>query len=650
MKFIRLVIYSLALFVLAFGKCGYSQDCGVPTAIDFLDINNVRATITNGQRVWQGADFNAGYEVPAGEGVHALYAGSLWIGGLSPDQQLKLAGGTFGFDESDFYPGPLGDDALTSSDQCESWDRIWKLYRIQSLKHLAYFDCVNDIDCDESEFADYEIPEVFYDYPAHGDVGLGQAQYLAPFYDYNADGTYNPEDGDCPLFEGMSDFVGDCATCDMLKGDCCLYWIDNDKGGLHLATLSEPIGIEIHSMAYAYASSDVLNNTTFYSRKIINRGTQTLTNTYVGHWTDVDLGGPNDDYIQCDIGRDLGFGINGDSVDQEYGENPPVCGIKLMTGPTMDADGEDNDDDGVIDNERLGMTNFMFFNNGTGSSGTPTQAMDFYNYLQSIWLNGAPLSCTLDEITTWAFAGTTYDIDDPCYGSTENTSGNPPGDRRFIMSSGPFTFEPGDTHCITHAVVWSNDPGANSMMDQEEYFIASVDSVEVYEQSCFNCIPPSAAFVQIPNGDGYDFMPASSHGTTYNWSFGDGSVSSLPCPSHVYEVSGNYQVCLVVTNECGQAANCEQIEVITSVEEDTLVQFELQYTPTTNSITFAGGQSQAITIQVFDTMGKLVFTEQSNTYESIALPQLATGIFVVVVENAIGEHLINEKLVIAESK
>jgi hypothetical protein len=650
MKFIRLVIYSLALFVLAFGKCGYSQSCGVPTAIDFLDINNVRATITNGQRVWQGADFNAGYEVPAGEGVSALYAGSLWIGGVSPDQQLKLAVGTFSGDGTDFFAGPLGDDAATNIDQCQQWDRIWKLYRIQSLKHQAYFDCLNDIDCDESQFGDYQIPEVFYDYPAHGDVSLGQAFYLAPFYDYNGDGVYNPENGDFPLFEGMSDFVGDCATCDLLKGDCCLFWIDNDKGGVHSGSQGEPIGIEIHSMAYAYASSDVLNNTTFYSRKIINRGTQTLSDTYVGHWTDVDLGGPNDDYIQCDIGRNLGFGFNGDAVDEQYGENPPVCGVKLMNGPMMDADGEDNDDDGMVDNETLGMTNFIYMNNSFDYNGNPTVALDYYRYMRSFWTNGQALFCTDMIPSPWIYGGDSYETEDPCYGSTENTEGNPPGDRRMLMSSGPFTLLPGATHCINHVVVWSDDPNATSNADQEAYFIASVDSVEAHAIACFNCIPPSAAFIQIPNGNGFDFMPASSNGTTYSWSFGDGSVSSLPCPTHIYDVSGNYQVCLVVTNECGQAANCEQIEVITSVEEDALVQFELQYSPKTNSITFAGGQSQAITIQVFDTMGKLVFSEQSNTYESIALPQVATGIFVVVVENAIGEHLINEKLVIAESK
>ncbi|MFT4678828.1 MAG: hypothetical protein ACI9RU_002636 [Litorivivens sp.] len=649
MKSTLLVTYVLAFLCLAFGKVGNAQNCGNPSAVDYLDINNVRAAITNGQHVWESPDSNAGYEVPAGGGIHSLYAGSIWIGGLGPDQQLKIAGVTYGFDETDFYPGPLGDDALITAEQCEAWDRIWKLYRIQSVKHLAYFNCSLDPDCDPSEFNDYEIPEIFYEYPAHGDVGLGQDFYLAPFLDYNQDGIYNPEDGDCPLFEGMGNSPSDCVNCDELKGDCCLFWIDNDRGGFHTATEGESIGLEIHSMAYAYASSDVLNNTTFYSRKIINRGTQTLTDTYIGHWTDVDLGYSNDDFVQCDINRDLGFGINADSFDEQYGENPPVCGVHLMKGPLMDVDMIDNDEDGIVDNETLGMTNFMSYNNSNGTLGSPNQPLDYYNYLRSFFLDGSAMTCDGINATAWMFGYDSYDEADPCFGMTETTVQNQPGDQRFVMSSGPFTYEPGQSQCITHAVVWSDNPTAASNLEQQDYFLASVDSVKMHELNCFSCIPPSAEFIQIPNGDGYDFIPAYSNGALYSWSFGDGTESSFTCPTHVYDNSGDYEVCLVVTNLCEEtSSSCTSIDVITAVEDDQKVVVELQYSIASNSITFVGGQTQIINLQLFDSNGKVVHTQSGNTNSPMTIPTLSAGIYVASVENAAGEHLLNEKLVIAQ--
>ena len=37
------------------------------------------------------------------------------------------------------------------------------------------------------EYPGYSIPNLYYDYPAHGDVSLGQSYYLAPFKDVDGD-------------------------------------------------------------------------------------------------------------------------------------------------------------------------------------------------------------------------------------------------------------------------------------------------------------------------------------------------------------------------------------------------------------------------------------------------------------------------------
>ena len=51
---------------------------------------------------------------------------------------------------------------------------------------------------------------------------------------------------------------------------------------------------------------------TFYNYELINRGTQTLFNTYFGFFTDGALGDPYDDYVGCDVTRGLGYYYNGD--------------------------------------------------------------------------------------------------------------------------------------------------------------------------------------------------------------------------------------------------------------------------------------------------------------------------------------------------
>ena len=48
--------------------------------------------------------------------------------------------------------------------------------------------------------------------------------------------------------------------------------------------------------------------------------------------------------------------------------------------------------------------------------------------------------------------------------------------------------------------------------------------------------------------------------TSYTWSFGDGGVSDVANPSHLYAAAGSYGVSLTVTNDCGQ-----------SIEEDVVV-------------------------------------------------------------------------------
>ena len=89
--------------------------CAPATALRDLEWNNVRALIETGGSMWQNrATSQASYEVPKGGGVSSLYAGALWMGGISPDQQLKLAALRFR-NGNDFWTGPLTNDGRCRS-------------------------------------------------------------------------------------------------------------------------------------------------------------------------------------------------------------------------------------------------------------------------------------------------------------------------------------------------------------------------------------------------------------------------------------------------------------------------------------------------------------------------------------------------------
>ncbi|MFK7757006.1 MAG: T9SS type A sorting domain-containing protein [Flavobacteriales bacterium] len=517
--------------------------CSPATELVLLQYNNVRALIETGGNMWQDRSTSrAFYRIPAEGLVSAIYAGSLWLGGISPDQQLKLAAVTFRTDGNDFWPGPLTTDgaAEVDADVCEQYDQFFLTERQWSERHFAYHECLNDPFCDvEANFAGYIPPPEFETYPAHGNVGLGQDYYLAPFFDYNNDGNYEPSDGDYPWYD-INNSV-DCANKSRedtipLFGDQNFWWIFNDKGNVHTESNGEPIGMEIRAQAFAFATNDEINNMTFYNYVLINRGTTSLNDTYFGQWVDADLGTAIDDFVGCDVQRGLGYAYNGDDNDESsnsspgYGNNPPAIGVDFFEGPYQDYDQIDNagpdsletfitfEDavstdgipysglgigygDGVPDNERFGMRKFLYYNNTTGQNGDPSTAQQYYNYLIGIWRNGIPMTYGGDgfqtgndasQLADFMFPG---DTDIVGFGTDGNvrepwdelTANNDPADRRFIQSAGPFSLAPGDYNNITVGVVYGRSLSGNSFQSVEVLRQAD-DKAQALFDNCFEII------------------------------------------------------------------------------------------------------------------------------------------------------------------
>ena len=456
------------------------------------DANNVNAVII-GDGTCYTRFFNiyspgvcSTWEVPAGSGKSTIFQHSLWFGGLDTNDSLHLAGFRFGQVGNDYWTGPLRTtDASADLMSMLKYYQIWKLSR----------DEINDFIAHHSE-PGYEVPEDILTWPAHGEGDF--ADNLAPFVDVDGDGRYNPEAGDYPD----------------IKGDLCLYFIFNDSYADHTESSGGKLGLEVHAMVYAYANpkDEALYNTVFVSYEFFNRSANDYHDVYLCLWTDWDIGYMYDDYVGCDVRRGTCFGYNalsfdGDGGIESYGDNPPVQVLTILAGPYLDADGRDNpayDGDcealfnatypadryayngfgfgnGIADDERMGMTGFLYHNNNSGVNGDPENAKDYYYYLRGFWKNGTPMLYGGDGLNTGNVVGPECRFmfpgeSDPCnFGTdgiapnggynagdlfwTEEECGNEPSDRRGLASVGPFSLNAGSTQAIDYAIttVWKTD-------------------------------------------------------------------------------------------------------------------------------------------------------------------------------------------------
>ncbi|MDC3260202.1 T9SS C-terminal target domain-containing protein, partial [bacterium] len=335
------------------GSPSIAAGCTPATTATDLDINNIKLIVQTGGDMWWDL-VNPKFEVPKESGRHSMFAGALWLGGKDVSGQLKVAAQRYRAGGNvDYWTGPLSTENFDLDPAtCAAYDRHFTTTRIDVKRFAQWYDAgildaENGTNTQADDFPEYAPPTIMYEWPAHGRNydPYNEDFYLAPFYDRNGDGLYNPNDGDYPGYELNSSETecGDRKT--SVYGDQNLWWVFNDKGNVHTETGSNSIGMEIRAQAFSFATNDEVNNMTFCNYELVNRSSFTLTETYFGVFCDPDLGGANDDFVGCDVTRGLGFCYNGDDTDLDdqgaagYGANPPAIGIDFFEGPYQDSDG-----------------------------------------------------------------------------------------------------------------------------------------------------------------------------------------------------------------------------------------------------------------------------------------------------------------------
>jgi hypothetical protein len=434
------------------------------------EINNVRARLLGGGDCWW--DFKNGrYIVPKVDPstgqreVSSIFAGSVWLGGIDPGKNLKLACQNYRSDgKNDFWPGPLTEQGTTDQYTCTNWDRHFRVTGEEIRKHLA--NLVN------GDLNEADIPTGVKGWPAKHNPYFSDVwgfdlpdtkQALAGFYDADNNGSYDPLKGDYPSIE--------IRGCPLNRyPDEMIFWIYNDQGAgaPHARTNGKAIQMEVQVQAFGYLTNDELNDMTFQRYKLINRATQFIDSTFFAMWIDPDLGCSIDDYIGCDTARNLMYVYNQDAQDGQpgtscdgsvatYGDHIPILGVDYFRGPldTPDVNGYQKE---------IGMSSFMYYNRGgTGLPDAvtdPGQPAEYYNYITGTWKDGTPLTYGGSGYNKGNTNRIRYCFTEPpndANGWSMCTANLGSGDRRTLQASGPFRLDPGAVNELIIGIPWVPD-------------------------------------------------------------------------------------------------------------------------------------------------------------------------------------------------
>jgi hypothetical protein len=330
----------------------------------------------------------------AGVANHAV-----WLSAKDSAQALRVAGFHGDLYPADYFRYKSGP---TNGDGCGQWNRFWRVDEQDIQEHLA-------------DFADGVIDN------ANARVlawpGLGNPYFtsihgfdlpnrpMAPFYDANQDGKYDPYAGDYPHPRGVDTSV--------MVGTILWEVFHGTDTVFAQGVQAPPFEIRRCIWATSECEGDSPLNYAFFTQiDLENTSAQTFSDTRFGYWIDWVMGSHRDDMFGTKRNLDAIFGyqVKSDEPSNQYslsyGKYPPVVAISVLNRP-LDASMNFYKTDGIAD-PALELY-------------APYQAFEYENLLHSRWRGGAPLMRKwagwlpppIDSslITTFAFDGDPFQTD-----------------------------------------------------------------------------------------------------------------------------------------------------------------------------------------------------------------------------------------------
>jgi hypothetical protein len=393
----------------------FSSTSNYVDSVGTFDGNKIYADVANnGLFLDYHVSGDSALEWPKGTGAHSIFQSALWMG-ATVNGSIRTIVGDY---TQDMGPGPWGGDPLAA---------VHRIYKVEKSMLASPLD-----------FADFQ------EWP----VDFG-----APWVDVDGDGNYSP----LPAGPDHPEFVGDQV----------LWFVSNDGDPAYKLNFgTSPLNVEIQTTMFGFDRPDVFGDMVFLKQLVINKGQDDLVDTYMGLWSDPDLGYAGDDLVGCDVELGMGYVWN-DGDDSTYSTldiGTPAAGYDFFQGPMVPC--EDGDSEEVCPAEgakmfgtrhpgmkNLKMSSFAFYINGDATYTDPSDETEGYFYLQGLRKDG---SAYPNDI-----AGDLYNQKFCFYGDPNETHGsaNPvdgnyaaAADRRFLMSVGPFTMAAGDSQEVVFGI------------------------------------------------------------------------------------------------------------------------------------------------------------------------------------------------------
>lgn len=190
--------------------------------------------------------------------------------------------------------------------------------------------------------------------------------------------------------------------------------------------------------------------------------------------------------------------------------------------------------------------------------------------------------------------------------------------------------------------IWDFGDGSTSSEQNPSHVYASFGTYEVCltvanavgsnGQICQSLVlvyPPVANFSYVSNGTSLSFQDLSTNTpTSWFWSFGDGSTSTLQHPAHSFAAAGVYEVCLTASNLVGINTYCQNIVV------GTLPVADFSFQSNGYTVSFSDLSTQLPTDWLWDFGDGSPFSSVQNPAHTYA----AAGSYTVclVASNALG--------------
>ncbi len=383
--------------------------------------------------------------------------------------------------------------------------------------NMKTFNDVSDAEC-EAVIAQYA------DDWANWPVDLG-----APWVDIDGDG----------IFTAGTDEPG------IANADQVIWWVMNDLESANTTYLygSQPIGLELQITVWGYNQPNAaLGQIIFQKYKFINKSGKLIDSMFVCKWCDPDVGVSSNDFAGCDTLLSLGYAYNGESTDGDYdafGIVPPAAGYDFFQGPLvpgiagqdLNKNGiDDAIDTGIKDLKRteagwvnLPMTSFTYFAAGSAyddpDQGVYDGTLQFYNLLRGFTpsIEVANPSPYIAGAGPYAGQPTVYPLSgDPVAGTgdIDGTGTNlPSGDRRILLSSGPFNMAVGDTQEVVVALV--GGLGSNNISS-----VNAMKTTDIVAQKLYNDL-----FATVPKAPASPTVIASPYEDKIVITWGDDATA-----------------------------------------------------------------------------------------------------------------------------